>query len=442
MGARIATIEGPRYGLGTEAEKTKLAEVATYVHDQLESFGLTVHEQPVTHEGETFPNVTGVLPGTVCPDTSFVLGAHYDAGGGSPGADDNASGVAGMLEAARVLSSQSFPASIEFVAFSFEEDGLVGSELMATKSRDAGRDLVGTLALDMIGYVSDEPGSQTYPDGFPPGYPDAGNFIAVIGNTASHPLLKTFMTASTSAVPDLAIESLGLPGNGGSPSDVWRSDHVSFWDARYQALLITDTAMHRNPNFHQPSDTLSTLDLDFAADVANAVVAAVAESVGDPAGVCPGFPTYTPTPKDPDGDTDGDTVPNGADLDDDNDGCPDTSEAQSAVGSETSGGRRDPHNPWDYFNPTNDGQNRVDDILAVVNHYYLAEGEPGYDAKYDRTYLRPNPWNLGPPNGRVLVDDILHAVDSYFHDCGTGVVKSTPSQTPTPEAVTPTPTPT
>jgi hypothetical protein len=100
--------------------------------------------------------------------------------------------------------------------------------------------------------------------------------------------------------------------------------------------------------------------------------------------------------------------------DSDGDGCADADEIGP---DETLGGRRDYLNPWDYFNPTKDGRNRVDDILAVVNHYFLAEGEAGYSENYDRTYLGPNPWNLGPPSGQVLVDDVLHAVDSYFHDC-------------------------
>jgi hypothetical protein len=420
-------IEGPRHGLGTEAEKTKLAEVATYIHDEFAALGLSVQDQPVTYQGETFPNVIGSLAGTVCPDTSFIVGAHYDTVGASPGADDNASGVAGVLETARVLSSESFPATIEFVAFSFEEDGLIGSELMASEASAGGKDIAGVLVMDMIGYYTEEPGSQTYPEGFPPGYPDTGDFIGVIGNTASHSLLKTFLGAAASAVPGLATESLGLPGNGGSPSDTWRSDHASFWDAGYEALLITDTAWSRNPNTHQPTDTLDTLDLDFAADVANALVAAVVESLDDPGSVCAGVPTSTPTPKDPDGDTDGDTVPNSTDEDDDNDGCPDVDENSS---NEMLGGRRNPHNRWDYFNPTNDGQNRVDDILAVVNHYFLTDGEPGYDEKYDRTYLGPNDWNLGAPDAQILVDDILNAVKHYFHDSGEGIVKATPTPTP------------
>jgi hypothetical protein len=116
-------------------------------------------------------------------------------------------------------------------------------------------------------------------------------------------------------------------------------------------------------------------------------------------------------------DTDGDTIPDVSDPDDDNDGCPDQKELQTAAGSELTGGRRDPRNRWDYFNPTHDGQNRVDDILAVVQHFGKNQGDPGYSTDYDRTYVGPNLWNLGPPNGRIRVTDILAAVYQYHHDC-------------------------
>jgi alpha-tubulin suppressor-like RCC1 family protein len=119
-------------------------------------------------------------------------------------------------------------------------------------------------------------------------------------------------------------------------------------------------------------------------------------------------------------------------LDSDGDGCPNAMELQTAEGSETSGGRRSHKNPWDYFNPTGDGENRVDDILDVVSQYFEDEflpsppnppdtPNPDYDQRYDRTLVGPNPWNLGPPDGLQRVDDILHAVHSYFHDCGMGL---------------------
>jgi alpha-tubulin suppressor-like RCC1 family protein len=142
-------------------------------------------------------------------------------------------------------------------------------------------------------------------------------------------------------------------------------------------------------------------------------------------------PTPTPSatplpPKDPDADTDGDAVLNSADMDDDNDGCPDVQEMQTGAGSQNSGGLRNPHDPYDYMNPTGDGENRVDDVLAVVNQYYdddedanpgLPPYEPGYDPDSDRTFVGPLAWNLGPPNGSQRIDDILAVAKQYFHDC-------------------------
>jgi hypothetical protein len=144
--------------------------------------------------------------------------------------------------------------------------------------------------------------------------------------------------------------------------------------------------------------------------------------------------TPTPTPKDPNGDTDGDGIINSLDPDDDNDGCPDTNEIQTAAGSEMTGGRRNPHNPYDYFNPTNDGLIRIDDILAVVGRYFssgdptgplntIPPAPPAYHPKFNRAPLGPNVWNLTQGSGQVLLADILAVIKQYFHDCGSGIVK-------------------
>lgn len=283
MGARIAQIEGARYAFGTQAERTKLGEVAGYIHTQLDTLGLSVEEDPVTYSGQTFPNVIGVLPGTVCPDTSLIVGAHYDTVGGSPGADDNGSGVAAMLEIARVLSSDPFQPSIEFVGFSFEEQGLVGSQQMATQASAAGEDIAGVIILDMIGYTCSEPGCQSYPAGpLPPEAPNDGTFVAALGNSASAPLLDDFLQASAAAVPDLPVLRVSEQADCEVPVPPaycgflqLGSDQRPFWQNEYQALLLVDTAGYRNPNYHHPSDTLTTLDLSFAADVANAALASV-----------------------------------------------------------------------------------------------------------------------------------------------------------------------
>lgn len=108
----------------------------------------------------------------------------------------------------------------------------------------------------------------------------------------------------------------------------------------------------------------------------------------------------------------------GAQSDFDNDGCPNPRELATSIGVETSGGNRDPKNPWDYFNPSHDGQNRVDDILLVVNQYFIDDGDVDYTIDTDRTLIGPNLWNLGAPNGLQRVDDILNSVRQYLHDCG------------------------
>jgi hypothetical protein len=126
-------------------------------------------------------------------------------------------------------------------------------------------------------------------------------------------------------------------------------------------------------------------------------------------------------------DTDGDGLSDGVEVntyhtspalaDTDGDACKDGAELQTAVGSEMSGGQRDPLNRWDYFNPTHDGRNRSDDMLAVQQHYGLHQGSPGYSTDYDRTYIGPNLWNLGPPNGGVTSVDMLEIQIQYHHDC-------------------------
>jgi hypothetical protein len=272
--AHIAAVQGSRSGVGDEMNGSRLNEVAAYVHDTLAGYGLAVTEDPVTYSGQTFPNIVGTMQGTTCPEKTFIVSAHYDGVSGSPAADDDASGVAAVLEIARALSAQPLQASVDFVAFSFEEQGMIGSGQMATAARSSSRQLVGMINFDMIAYTCGVPGCQQYPEGIPPPQP-AGDFIAAIANTASRSLLESFAAASASAAPELIVLPLEVAGNGETVPDVRRADHAPFWDHGYQALFVTDTANLRNPYYHQTGDTLETLNLGFAADVASASAATV-----------------------------------------------------------------------------------------------------------------------------------------------------------------------
>jgi len=278
IGAHIAEIQGPRSGTGDEANRAKLNEVAGYIRDLLAADGLMVIEDPVNFVGRTFPNIVGMLTGTTCPEKTLIVGAHYDGVSSGPGADDNASGVAAMLEVARVLSAQPLQASVDFAAFSFEEAGLVGSSQMASAADSGDRELLGLINFDMIAYTCDEPGCQDYPEGMEPVRP-TGDFLSVVGNSNSALLLNQFVAASAAAVPGLVVLPLEVPGNGETLPDVRRADHAPFWDHGFQALFVTDTADLRNPNYHLSTDELGTLNLQFAADTANAAAATVVEAL-------------------------------------------------------------------------------------------------------------------------------------------------------------------
>lgn len=277
----IASIAEPRSSYASPEQKQATVD---YVQSELESYGYPVELQPVTFGGDTFPNIVATQEGTTCPERVFVVGAHYDSVPDAPGADDNASGVAGMLEIARALADTPLPATVWFVGFAMEENGLVGSYNMAQDAQTAGTPIVGMMSLEMIGYTRAD-----------------GDFIVVLGNTASVRLTDSARRANEQDVPELPMAIVNLLGNGEEQPDSRRSDHAPFWDAGYQAVIVTDTANFRNPNYHQPSDTLDTLDLPFATNVTKAMLATTVEHLtfdgngdGQP-DVCSGPLVATPT---------------------------------------------------------------------------------------------------------------------------------------------------
>lgn len=259
---------------------TSLNEVEGYLKEKFLLWGFEVHEDRFSYAGQGFSNVIARM-NLDSKKPRVILAAHFDAVPGSGGADDNASGVAALLEAARVYAplSDRGARNVEFVAFNLEEYGMVGSWAYAKKLKHERVPVLGMLSLEMIGYASQEKGSQRMPFFLKPFYPDTGNFIALVANTKSRPLLGRVKKIFQS-VEGLPVESLVLPANGWVFPDARLSDHSPFWDGGFPALLVTDTSFYRNPYYHSAEDRIETLDLDFLARVTEAAARTVWELAG------------------------------------------------------------------------------------------------------------------------------------------------------------------
>jgi Zn-dependent M28 family amino/carboxypeptidase len=250
-----------------------LATVENFIERELVSYGLKVESDYFLYRGANFRNIVG-RSSAQHGASLIILGAHFDSVPGTPGADDNASGVAVLLEAARLLSRARLRSEVLFCAFNLEELNMIGSSYFAKKLKSAGARVNAMVSLEMVGYTDSRPGSQKYPIGLRAFYPDRGDFIGVIGNWNSASLLRRF-ARQMRQVRELPVETLSVPGNGGLIPAVRLSDHSPFWDAGYPALMVTDTSFFRNPHYHGATDTLETLNLDFMAKVCEAVIRAV-----------------------------------------------------------------------------------------------------------------------------------------------------------------------
>jgi Zn-dependent M28 family amino/carboxypeptidase len=195
----------------------------------------------------------------------ILIGAHYDAVPGSPGADDNATGVAVLLELARIFANHPAKYPLRLVAFDMEEYGLLGSSDYATKLKEEKQALRLMISLEMLGYCVKSARSQVYPPPLEKIYPDKGDFIALIGNWRT---LRDLICISR-CIRKVGVPSqwLPVPNRGLIVRETRRSDHAPFWDAGYPAIMVTDTANMRNPHYHKASDTIDTLDLDFLTGV-------------------------------------------------------------------------------------------------------------------------------------------------------------------------------
>ena len=276
----LRTLIGERH---PTSSTTALRQAEDYLTEQFKILGLAVSTHPFKALGGTYRNVIGTHsasnPSSEA-ESPLVIAAHYDTVIGSPGADDNASALAVMLEVARCLRDVRLNRDVRFIAFCLEEEDLLGSLAYASWLRESNQRIDGAIVLECVGYARPDEGSQRKPPGVPVAVPSMGDFLAIVGNTASARLAAVVEGAAKEHVPELKTVSLLVPGNGELLPDTRRSDHAAFWHYGYPAVMLTDTANFRNPNYHQPTDTLDTLDLEFMEKVAHAVTAAVLDMEG------------------------------------------------------------------------------------------------------------------------------------------------------------------
>lgn len=275
----VTALSGERHPL-IAPEALRRAEA--YVADELGALGLRVERPPFSFHGERFRNVVGRKEGDEPGLPRLLLGAHFDSVPGSPGADDNASGVAALLEAARILAHEPLRRTLELVGFNLEEpqEGVqnhrVGSRAYARAASEAGVEYAACLVLEMVGYTDPEPGSQGAPWLlFWKDMPRAGTFLAAVGNRKARRLLDAVRRGAERTSPGLRVLTHRTPFRGWLLPVTRLSDHARFWDEGYPAAMLTDTAFLRNPHYHQPSDRPETLDYGFMARAVATVVAAL-----------------------------------------------------------------------------------------------------------------------------------------------------------------------
>lgn len=249
-----------------------LDQVAAYIFDVFESYADTTYYQEYEAYDQTYRNVICVF-GPKDAET-VVVGAHYDVCGDQDGADDNASGVAGLLELARQLKGQELKYRIELVAYTLEEPPffrslLMGSHIHAKSLHDEGRDVFGMFCLEMIGYFDDTKGSQDYPLGILKlFYGKTGDYITLVNKMHKAKFARKFSRKFKQTDMITTKKFTGPKGLEG----VDFSDHLNYWKYGYSALMITDTAFYRNKNYHETTDTLETLDISRMAKVVDATL--------------------------------------------------------------------------------------------------------------------------------------------------------------------------
>jgi hypothetical protein len=280
----LIAMEGIRHrttGLA-QLENTQMMIEQNFIDHNLE---VEIQELPIT--GYVGKNIIGKYQGKGEAPDVYIIDGHYDSVASSPGADDNATAVAGVLEAVRVLSNYNFEHTIKFIGFDLEELDLNGSIAYVTNSVSTQEPIKGVVNLEMIGYYDNTPYSQSFPTIFQNAFPDAhvlleadsfrGNFIINAGTTAFTEFQDSFYSAAQDYVPELKVINLIATNFVDLPNQaLLRSDHAPFWFFGRPAIMLTDGAEFRNPNYHTLNDVKETLNLNFMTNVVKASIATIA----------------------------------------------------------------------------------------------------------------------------------------------------------------------
>ncbi len=259
----------------------KLDETVEYLQKEFESIDYIISKQTYQVNGIDCHNLIAEVIGTDKPDEIVIVGAHYDSARGTPGANDNGSGVAALLEIARQMRGKRYPRTIRYVAFAneeppyFQREGEMGSWVYAKACRQRKDNIKVVLSLETMGFFSDAPNSQKYPPLLASLYPSTGNFIGLVSNVPSRKLLDD-VAKNLKTHCKVDVQKGALPGN---LQGVGWSDHWSFWQEGYEGLMVTDTALFRYPYYHEPEDTVDKLTFGPYAQVVDGLAKTIADLV-------------------------------------------------------------------------------------------------------------------------------------------------------------------
>jgi aminopeptidase YwaD len=288
------TAFGPRHEGNAEAT----AAVQRWLQDELQALGYTVEREPFdalttiyeptqdggfvvrAAQGRKHHNLLATKRGSDGDGAPLEVCAHYDSVAFGPGADDNGSGVAALLEVARLLAAAPTRRTVRLCFFAMEEDGLVGSAAHVKAMQQRGETIAGAIVLDMIGFATGRDNTQATPARVPLVFdpPTRGDFLVVCGNFASGWLGNLYEACATAYVPEARWYSINRIA--AWFGDAMRSDHASYWAAGMHAILLSDTAEMRNRNYHKATDTADTLDYPFLLANTRALAATVLHWAG------------------------------------------------------------------------------------------------------------------------------------------------------------------